>query len=112
MKLMLLVLSFVLAIPFCGLAQFNKVEVTTPAPKAGEIPGSVIGLVTDVTHETITVKTEAANPISFAINKSVRYSDKKGRKIKQDRIKSGARVRVYYEGGEDARTATKVVLEG
>jgi hypothetical protein len=76
------------------------------------MPGAATGMVTGFSHETITVKTTAANPMSFALTKAVRYTDKKGRKIKQERIKAGARVRIYYEGGEDTRTATRIVLEG
>ena len=75
------------------------------------MPDAVEGLVTGVTGETITIKTQAANPISFAVNKAVRYTDHKGRKVKQERIKTGMRVRVYYQGTEDTRTATRIVLD-
>ena len=114
MKLMLLVLSCLLVIPLSGFAQGNHTPtaVITPPTSGSENPNAVDGLVTAVTGETITVKTEAANPISFAINKSVQYTDHKGHKIKQQRINNGMRVRVYYRGTEDTRTATKVVLQG
>lgn len=114
MKLMLVVLSCLLAVPFSGFAQGNRTPtpVITPPPTGNQTPGTVDGLVTAVTGETITVKTEAANPISFAVNKAVKYTDKKGRKVKQERIKSGMRVRVYYQGTEDTRTAMRIVLQG
>jgi hypothetical protein len=114
MKLMLVVLSCVLALPFCGLAQAGPTPITviTPPPSGNEMPNAVEGLVTAVTGETITVKTGSANPLSFAVNKTVQYTDHKGRKVKPQRIKTGMRVRVYYQGTEDTRTATRIVLEG
>jgi hypothetical protein len=112
MKLMLLVLSCVIAVPLSSFAQANKTTVVAPPPSASDAAGAAIGMVTAISGETITVKTEAANPVSFARNKAVQFTDKKGRKIKPERVKAGARVRVYYQGGEDTRTATRVVLEG
>ena len=114
MKLMLLVLSCALVVPFSGFAQGNHspTAVITPPANANENPNAVDGLVTAITGETITVKTQAANPISFAVNKTVQYTDHKGRKVKQQRIKTGMRVRVYYQGTEDTRTATKIILQG
>src|SRR5689334_13172214 len=109
MKLMFLVVSCALVVPFSGFAQANRTPapVITPPPSGPQMPDAVEGLVTGVTGETITVKTQSANPLSFAINKSVRYTDHKGRKIKQERIRTGMRVRVYYQGTEDTRTATR-----
>ena len=114
MKLMLVVLSCVLALPFSGVAQAgpSPITVITPPPTGNETPNAVDGLVTAVTGETITVKTGSANPLSFAVNKTVQYTDHKGRKVKPQRIKTGMRVRVFYQGTEDTRTAIKVILEG
>jgi hypothetical protein len=114
MKRLLFVLSWVVLVPVSGFAQANQtpVPLITPPPTQGDSVGGAIGLVTSVNHEIITVKTEAANPMSFAIGKTAHFVDKKGRKIKQDRIKVGTRVRVYYEGNEDTRTATKIIIQG
>jgi hypothetical protein len=113
MKSLLLVLSFVVALPLAGFAQANRgpTALTTPPPNSNETPGAATGLVTAVSGETITVKTEAANPISFAINKTVHFTDKRGRRVKPDRIKAGARVRVLFKGNEDNRTATRVIVD-
>jgi hypothetical protein len=114
MKLILLILSCVLVVQFSAFGQANRAPtaIITPPPSGAQMPDAVEGLVTAVTGETITVKTEAANPISFAVNKAVRYIDRKGKKVKQDRIRTGMRVRVYYQGTEDTRTATRIVLQG
>lgn len=113
MKLKLLVLSCVIALPLGAFAQANRAvtALTTPPPNGSETPGAATGMITAVTSETITVKTEAANPMSFAVNKTVHYTDKKGRKVRPDRIKAGARVRVLYQGTEDNRTATRVIVD-
>ena len=114
MKLMLLVLSWLLILPLSGFAQQGNqtaVPIVYPPTTAAENPNAMDGLVTGMTHETITIKSQAANPVSFAVNKKVQYTDQKGRKIKQQRIKDGMRVRIYYQGTEDTRTALKIVVQ-
>jgi hypothetical protein len=114
MKRTLLFFVWLAVVPTIVVSQTGSgpTALVTPPPSRTETPGSVTGLVTAVSNETITVKSEAANPISFAVNKSVRYVDKGGKKIKSNRVRPGARVRIYYEGGEDTRTATKIILGG
>jgi hypothetical protein len=113
MKRILFAIALVLMIPLAGFSQTNgtPTPLITPAGRA-ETPGTVTGLVTEKSAQTITVKTEAANPISFALGKSIRYLNKNGKKIKPERIRPGARVRVSFEGNEDTRTATRITVEG
>ena len=99
-----------------GLAQTSKTPtplITPPPSPAGQASNGVSrGSVTAFfPGKVITVKTELPNPMSFALSKSVRYLDKAGKEVKDDRIKPGARVRIYSEGNEDTRTATRVIIE-
>jgi len=113
MKPMLFALALVLLFPVAGFSQAARTPTPLITPPPGnETPGIAKGLVTAISAQTITVKTEAANPLSFALSKTIRLQDKKGKKIKADRIRNGTRVRVYYEGGEETRTANKIVVEG
>jgi hypothetical protein len=114
MKRMFLALALVAFVPLAGFSQANRTPtpLITPPPSASDMPGTAVGLVTAVSAQTITVKTEAANPLHFALGKKVQYVGKKGRKVKQNQIRPGARVRVQYQGNEDTRTATKITLEG
>ena len=89
----------------------TPLPLITPPTKPADTADGFSGVVTGVTTEAITLKTEAANPLSFALGKTVRYVDKAGKEIQSDRIKPGARVRVFFEGNEDTRTATRVILE-
>jgi hypothetical protein len=112
MKRMLFVLSLVAMTPLACFAQARTpVPLITPPPTQSDPLGGEVGIVTAISPQIITVKTEAANPMSFAIDKKAQFVDKKGKKVKQQQIKVGARVRVYYQGGEETRTANKIVLE-
>lgn len=86
--------------------------MVTPPPNSADSANIASGTVMEVTGETITVKTNAPNTMSFAVSKSIQYVDKKGRKIKKQRIGPGSQVRVYFQGNEDTRTANRIVLEG
>ena len=86
--------------------------MVTPPPNPAGASNIASGVITELTGEVITLKTSAPNPMSFAIGKTVQYADKKGRKLKKQRIGVGAKVRVYFQGNEDTRTATRIVLEG
>ncbi len=61
--------------------------------------------------KTIVVKTTAADPISYALGKTVRYVNKAGREIKEEMIKPGARVHVYYDGAGETRVVSRVVVD-
>jgi len=103
-----------LLIPISGFAQSHeKPTMVTPPPNPADSSANIAnGVVTELTSEVITVKTNAPNPMSFAMSKSIQYADKKGRKVKKQRIAPGAKVKVYYQGNEDTRTATRIVVEG
>ena len=111
---MFFAVALVVLVPLVAFSQANRspVPLITPPPTNSDPAGMATGLVTAVTAQTITVKTEAANPMSFALGKKIQYVNKKGKKVRQNQIKPGARVRVQYEGNEDTRTAVKVVFEG
>ena len=95
------------------VAQTNTtpLPLITPPTSGSKTVTELSGLVTVVRRDTVTIKTEAANPVSFALAKSVKYADRAGNEIQADRIRPGARVRVVYEGNEDTRTATRIILE-
>ena len=114
MKRMLLALALVVFVPLTGFSQANRkpAPLIPPPTTDSDQPGTALGMVTAVTAQTITVKTKAANPMSFALGKQIQYVDKKGKKVQQSQIRPGARVRVQYEGNVDTRTATKITLEG
>ena len=114
MKRLLLVLALVALVPLTGFAQAGKAQapLIPPPGNDSDLPGVATGLVTEVTAQTITVKTKAANPMSFAIGKKIQYVNKKGRKVQQKQVRPGARVRVQYEGNVDTRTATRITVEG
>jgi hypothetical protein len=114
MKRTLIVFAWMVILPVAGFSQVGRTPtpLITPPGNRAETPGTAIGMVTAVSGQIITVKTEAANPMSFALAKNAVYVNKKGKKIKPDRIKPGARIQVIFEGNEDTRTATRIVLQG
>jgi hypothetical protein len=115
MKRIAFLLVCALLIPVAGYSQ-NREKPTMvtppPAPNGADSANIANGVVTELTGETITVKTNAPNPMSFAIGKTIQYADKKGRKVKKQRIGPGSKVKVYFQGNEDTRTATRIVLQG
>ncbi|HJT80293.1 MAG TPA: hypothetical protein VJ719_03765 [Chthoniobacterales bacterium] len=114
MKQTLLALALVAFIPLVGFSQASRspVPLITPPPSNTDAPGTATGLVTAMSAQTISVKTQAANPMHFALGKKIQYVNKRGKKVRQNQIRPGARVKVQYQGNEDTRTATKVTLEG
>ena len=113
MKRLLSVLACAIVVPV-AFAQTNRAptNLITPPPSHTDVPGTATGLVTAfLPGQTITVKTQAANPISFALSKTMKVVDSKGKAVKLDKIRPGARVRVSYEGNEDMRTATRILVE-
>jgi hypothetical protein len=85
--------------------------ITPPPSQTADAPGKAAGTVTEFTDQTLTVKTDAPNPMSFALTKKVRFVDSKGKNIKKDRVTPGARVQVWFYGNEDTRTATRIIVE-
>ncbi len=61
--------------------------------------------------KTIVVKTTAAEPISYALGKTVRFVNRAGHEIKESVIRPGARVHVYYDGTGEARVVNRVVVD-
>ncbi|MEY2439742.1 MAG: hypothetical protein QOI34_1127 [Verrucomicrobiota bacterium] len=101
------------SVAFAQPSSTPKPLVTPPPSSPRQTRDTVVtGSVTAfLPGQIITLKTQAANPISFALSKSVRFVDKADKEIKADRIKPGTRVQVSYEGNEDTRKATKVVIQ-
>src|SRR5947199_1831157 len=110
----LLTLALLVCTSVLGFSQTRgtPTPLITPPPTKTDTPGTAPGLVTDISSQTITVKTEAANPVSFALGKKVQFVNSKGKKVKANSVKPGARVRVFYEGTDDTRTATKIIVGG
>jgi ABC-type Fe3+-hydroxamate transport system substrate-binding protein len=62
--------------------------------------------------KTIVVRTTtAADPISYALGKTVHYMNKAGREIEASMIRPGARVHVYYDSNGDAHVVNRVVVD-
>ena len=62
--------------------------------------------------KTIVVrKVGADGPISYMLNKTVRYLNREGREIEASRIRPGARVHVYYDGTGETRVVNRVVVD-
>jgi ABC-type Fe3+-hydroxamate transport system substrate-binding protein len=73
---------------------------------------STDGTVTTFTPgKTIVVKPTAADPISYALGKTVRFVNKAGREIKEEMIKPGARVHVYYDNTGETHVVNRVVVD-
>jgi len=102
-----------LVIVSIALGQNSATSGTASAdPAANRVTAISEGTVTTyIPGKTITVKTDAPNPMSFAIVKSTVFTHKSGKKVKGATIAPGARVQVFYEGGEDNRHANRVVVQ-
>ncbi|HEY8649350.1 MAG TPA: hypothetical protein VIL70_00390 [Chthoniobacterales bacterium] len=62
--------------------------------------------------KTIVVRTTtAADPVSYALGKTVHYMNKAGREIEASMIRPGARVHVYYDSNGDAHVVNRVVVD-
>jgi len=62
--------------------------------------------------KTIVVRTTtAADPVSYALGKTVHYMNKAGREIEASMIRPGARVHVYYDSNGDAHIVNRVVVD-
>ena len=74
---------------------------------------STDGTVTTFTPgKTIVVRTTAApDPVAYVLGTTVRYVNKAGREIKEEMIKPGARVHVYYDGTGETRVVSRVVVD-
>ena len=101
---------------------FAQTETTTTQSTATEpVTGSVATTTTTTSTEgtvstytpgkTIVVKTTAAEPVSYALGKTVRFVNRAGREIKESVIRPGARVHVYYDGTGETRVVNRVVVD-
>jgi hypothetical protein len=112
MKRILSVLACAMIAPVAFAQTSGTPGLITPPPsQTADVPGKAAGTVTAITKEIITVKTDAPNPMSFALSKTVHFVDSKGKNIKEQRITPGARVQVWFYGNEDTRTATRIIVE-
>ena len=50
-------------------------------------------------------------PVSYALGKTVRYVNKAGHEIKENLIRPGARVHVYYDGVGQTQVVSRVVVD-
>ena len=111
-KLLIILCAMVAQVGFAQTTRTPTPLVTPPPSSADEAPSNIAtGVVKGLTGEVITIKTHSPNPVSFAISKTARYVDKKGKAIPKERVKPGVRVRIEFEGNEDTRTATRIVVE-
>ena len=61
---------------------------------------------------TIVVRrTGVTEPISYVLGKTVRYVNKAGHEIKENLIRPGARVHVYYDGVGQTQVVSRVVVD-
>ena len=61
---------------------------------------------------TIVVRrTGVTEPVSYALGKTVRYVNKAGHEIKENLIRPGARVHVYYDGVGQTQVVSRVVVD-
>jgi hypothetical protein len=50
-------------------------------------------------------------PVSYALGKTVRYVNRAGHEIKENTIRPGARVHVYYDGVGQTQVVNRVVVD-
>jgi hypothetical protein len=50
-------------------------------------------------------------PVSYALGKTVRYVNRAGHEIKENLIRPGARVHVYYDGVGQTQVVNRVVVD-
>jgi endonuclease YncB( thermonuclease family) len=91
---------------------------TTTAPVASTSTTETTTTYTDGTvstftpGKTIVVRREGVtDPISYTLGKTVRYVTRTGKEIKENMIRPGARVKVYYSGPENTRVVERVVVD-
>ena len=117
MKLTALSLACALIAPlaFAQTSTTTTQKTTTTAPRlttSETTTTTAEGTVTTFTPgQTIVVKTTAAEPVSYALGKTVRFIDKTGMEIKAAMIKPGARVHVYYDDQAGNRVGNRVVVD-
>jgi hypothetical protein len=62
--------------------------------------------------KTIVVRrTGVTEPVSYSLGKSVRYVNRSGHEIKEQMIRPGARVHVYYDGVGQTQVVNRVVVD-
>ncbi len=93
-------------------------QSTTTNPVTGSSQTTTTTTSTDGTvttfepGKTIVVRTTTAlDPIAYVLGKTVHYMNKAGREIKEEMIKPGARVHVYYDGTGETRVVNRVVVD-
>jgi hypothetical protein len=119
MKKLIVTLACALTAPLAFAQTSTTSESTTTTnPVTGSsqtttTTTSTDGTVTTFTPgKTIVVRTTtAADPISYALGKTVRFVNKAGTEIKESMIRPGARVHVYYDGTGETRVVNRVVVD-
>jgi hypothetical protein len=71
------------------------------------------GTVTTFTPgRTIVVRREGVtDPISYSLGRTVRYVNRTGHEIRENMIRPGARVKVYYSGPQESRVVERVMVD-
>ena len=119
MKRTILSLACALIAPlaFAQTSSTTTTESTKTNPAMGTTETTTTTTSTDGTvttfepGKTIVVRREGVTePISYVLGKAVRYVNKAGREIEASMIRPGARVHVYYDGGE-TRVVNRVVVD-
>jgi hypothetical protein len=119
MKRIILTIACALVTPF-AFAQTSTttteksttVNPTTSTTETTTTTTSSSGTVSTFTPgKTIIVKTEAADPVTYSLGKTVHYVNKAGHEIKEHMIRPGSRVHVYYSGTGNTQVVERVVVD-
>ncbi|MEY2526451.1 MAG: hypothetical protein QOE73_1222 [Verrucomicrobiota bacterium] len=124
MKKSILTLACALIAPLAFAQTSSTTTTETSKTKTNPLTGktktttettttSTDGTVTTFTPgQTIVVRREGvADPISYTLGKTVRFVNRAGHEIKEDLIRPGARVHVYYDSDGDAHVVNRVVVD-
>lgn len=123
MKKSMLILACAAIAPF-AFAQTSTTtteSTTTKKPVATETTAATTTTTTTSTEGTVTTfepgktivvrKVGVTDPISYTLNKTVRFVNKAGAEIEAAKIKPGARVHVYYDGTGETQVVNRVVVD-
>ena len=119
MKKSMLILACAAIAPFAfAQTSTTTTESTTTKPVAAETKTTTTTTSTEGTvttfepGKTIVVrKVGVTDPISYTLNKTVRFVNKAGAEIEASKIRPGARVHVYYDGTGDTQVVNRVVVD-
>ena len=105
-------------IAFAQTSTTTTDKTTTTAPGVSTSTTETTTTYTDGTvttftpGQTIVVRKEGVtDPISYTIGKTVRFVNRAGVEIKENMVRPGAKVKVYYTGPETSRVVERVVVD-